>query len=187
MDADADADAGINRAWREWQPQRHKGRRAGFCVSAPQEQEQEQEAGIRTRPRRSWRLRPGGLGRGPRRLLAQSRTRYVRIVAYSILRWRGILRHVSKSGRSIARRRTKGTRCPKKAALAEFLGRCMARRWIHHAVSGMGSGRQSLRMDSLLHSCLILPWWPRGAISVAPFRALRPKMAVKLDGCDLIQ
>lgn len=178
-------DAGISRVWREWQPRRHTGRRAGFCVSAPQEQEQ--EAGIRTRPRRSWRLRPGALGRAPRRLLAQRRTRCVRIVACSIPRQRGILMHVWKSGRSIARRRMKGRRCPKRAALAEFLGRCMARRWIHRAVSGMGWGRQSLQMDSLLRSCPILLWWPRGVISVAPFRALRPKMAAKPGGCDLIQ
>ena len=104
------------------------------------------------------------------RLLVQSRIRGARTAGYRLQNVRGKQRLVLRNGRPKVRRRTMGTQCPRKAALAGYLGRCRARRWIHRAASGKDLGRQNLRMDSLYPIPLVLP---RGAISVAPFRVLR--------------
>lgn len=182
-EVNANVDEKINLAWREWQPQRHTERRAGLCVLALREQ----EARTRTRRQRGRKPRCDVLVSDPEHPLGRNKTRCARSLVCKTPPEIERLMLASRNGPRMGRRRTRGRRYPRKAVSEGFLDRCMGRRWIHHVVSGMDSGRQSLQMGFLLHSCLILPWWPRGAIFGEPSPVLRRRRVARPGGCGLIQ
>lgn len=176
----------INQASRGSRQWRHKERRAGVCVA----ELRQLEADIRIRPQRNWsrRRRSDVLASDPGRSLGRRKIRGDRTAGCkSRLHFLGKPMPVSRNGLWTVRRRTRGMQCPRRAALEACLGRCMVRRWIHHAASGKGLGRQSPRMDSRWHSCPTPLSWPRDGTFVVQSRVLRARKVARGCECGLSQ